>query len=282
MRRKSRSISLHFFSSLTLSLPPVNLTGARFCRSDFSCTASRSQPKYRSPPSVQDRQPTVQHVRPVTLPSPDKISSIAPPLRLHAQRRARPGSSDFSVHPAWNHLLHDLRSHLRHRYRAQTLHPPLLGRRIILARAKAANSFATILDLNMAPNDAWPSLQLPSAAASCNVMRYDSRLRLLRHAHRHNPSLRSALSASGRQRHARILARPRASDRGVRSLPDARRVSETVRVPGAGTSAAARRSFALQPAAAAIVRGKAYSVRHAIPVFRARSTIPRAAAPPAR
>jgi hypothetical protein len=180
MRRKSRSISLRFFSSLTLSLPPVNLTGARFCRSEFSCTASRSQPEYRSPPaSVQDRQSTLQHVRPVTLPSSDNISSIAPPFdfTLSGVRVPAVVISPYILPGTICSTIFDHTSVIR--YSAQTLHPATWPSDNLFARAEAANTFDTILDLKMAPNDAWPSLQLPSAAASCNVMRYDSKLRLL-------------------------------------------------------------------------------------------------------
>jgi phospholipase C len=101
------------------------------------------------------------HVPPVPLPSPDNISSIAPPFdfKLSGVRVPAVVISPYIGPGTICSTVFDHTSVIATALKLFT--PTTWPSDNLFARAEAANTIDTILDLNMAPNDAWPTFAAP-------------------------------------------------------------------------------------------------------------------------
>jgi phospholipase C len=101
------------------------------------------------------------HVPPVPLPSPDNISSIAPPFdfTLSGVRVPAVVISPYIQPGTICSTVFDHTSVIATALKLFT--PTTWPSDNLFARAEAANTVDTILDLNMAPNDAWPTFAAP-------------------------------------------------------------------------------------------------------------------------
>lgn len=100
------------------------------------------------------------HLPPVPMVSPDNLSSIAPPFdfTLSGVRVPAVVISPY-IRPAICSTVFDHTSVIATALKLFT--PATWPSDNLFARAEKANTFDTILDLNMAPNDAWPNFPAP-------------------------------------------------------------------------------------------------------------------------
>jgi phospholipase C len=102
------------------------------------------------------------HFPPVPLPSPDNISSIAPPFdfKLSGIRVPAVVISPYIRPQTICSTVFDHTSVIATALKLFTS-PGAWPNENLFARAAAANTFDTILDLNMVPNDDWPNFPAP-------------------------------------------------------------------------------------------------------------------------
>jgi phospholipase C len=102
------------------------------------------------------------HIPPVPLPSPDNISSIAPPFDFKLSGVRVPAVVISPYIAPDKKICSTVFDHTSVIATALKLFTPATWPSDnLFARAEAANTFDSILDLNMAPNDAWPSFAAP-------------------------------------------------------------------------------------------------------------------------
>lgn len=101
------------------------------------------------------------HVKPVPLPSPDNLSSIAPPFGFTLSG-VRVPAVVISPYIAPGTICSTVFDHTSVIATALKLFTPATWPSDnLFSRAEAANTFDTLLDLNMAPNDNWPNFAPP-------------------------------------------------------------------------------------------------------------------------
>ena len=101
------------------------------------------------------------HVKPVRLPSPDNLSSIAPPFDFTVSG-VRVPAVVISPYIAPGTISSTVFDHTSVIATALKLFAPATWPSDnLFSRAEAANTFDTLLDLNMVPNDAWPNFARP-------------------------------------------------------------------------------------------------------------------------
>jgi phospholipase C len=101
------------------------------------------------------------HVSPIRLPSPDNISSIAPPFDFTLSGVRVPAVT-ISPYIRPRTICSTVFDHTSVIATALKLFTPAnWPSNNLFARAEAANTVDTILDLNMAPDDTWPKFAAP-------------------------------------------------------------------------------------------------------------------------
>jgi phospholipase C len=138
------------------------------------------------------------HVSPVKLPSPDNISSIAPPFDF-TMSGVRVPAVIISPYIPPGTICSTVFDHTSVIATALKLFTPTTWPSDnLFARAQAANTFDTNLDLDMAPNDAWPNFAAPvyggvvpqiRAAATAAAPLSDLQKEIVAHARSLNASL---------------------------------------------------------------------------------------------
>jgi Phosphoesterase family len=102
------------------------------------------------------------HVPPVPLPSPDNISSIAPPFDFKLSGIRVPVVVISPYIQPNNKICSTIFDHTSVIATALKLFTPAnWPSDNLFARAEAANTFDTVLDLNMPPDDTWPNFPVP-------------------------------------------------------------------------------------------------------------------------
>jgi phospholipase C len=102
------------------------------------------------------------HVPPVPLPSPDNISSIVPPFDFKLSGIRVPVVVISPYIPPNNKICSTIFDHTSVIATALKLFTPAnWPSDNLFARAEAANTFDTVLDLNMPPDDTWPKFPAP-------------------------------------------------------------------------------------------------------------------------
>jgi phospholipase C len=101
------------------------------------------------------------HVPPVPLPSPDNLSSVAPSFdfKMSGVRVPAVLISPYLTPGTICKTIFDHTSVIATALKLLT--PATWPSDNLFSRAEAANTFDTILDLNMAPNDTWPNFAQP-------------------------------------------------------------------------------------------------------------------------